>query len=58
MMESEAGLQAIKEMTSQGTPVDIIEGDGDNTVMARPKSQCGKSVVKRLDKNHCVKKHC
>lgn len=33
----------------------IIEGDGDNTLIARLKSQCGLSVVKRLDKNHCVK---
>jgi hypothetical protein len=55
MMESEAGLQAITEMADQGTPIDIIEGDGDNTVIARLKSQCGKSIVKRLDKNHCVK---
>lgn len=55
MMESEAGLLALKEMSSQGTPVEIIEGDGDNTLIARLKSQCGLSVVKRLDKNHCVK---
>lgn len=54
MMESEAGLLALKEMSSQGTPVEIIEGDGDNTLIARLKSQCGLSVVKRLDKNHCV----
>lgn len=27
MMESEIGLLALKEMSSQGTPVEIIEGD-------------------------------
>lgn len=42
-------------MTSEDTPVDIIESDGDNTVIARLQSHCGMSGVKRLDKNHCVK---
>ena len=30
-MISEAGLKAIKFMIQQGTPVEIIERDGDNT---------------------------
>lgn len=34
-MESEAGLQAIKDMIQQGTPVGIIEGDGYNTLVQR-----------------------
>lgn len=38
-MESEAGLQAVQEMANQGTPVQIIEGDGDNTLIARAKNQ-------------------
>jgi phage protein U len=29
--ESEAEIQAIKEMASQGTPVNIIEGYGENS---------------------------
>lgn len=33
-MESEAGLRDIKDMIQQGTPVEIIEGDGDNTLVA------------------------
>lgn len=54
-MESEAGLQAVQEMANQCTPVQIIEGDGDNTLIARAKNQLGVSLTKKLDRNHCVK---
>ena len=54
-MESEAGLQAVQEMAQQGTPVETIEGDGDNTLISRAKSQLGVSLKKKLDKNHCIK---
>eukprot|EP00105_Crassostrea_gigas_P029783 XP_011451830.1 PREDICTED: uncharacterized protein LOC105345397 isoform X2 [Crassostrea gigas] len=54
-MESEAGLQAIKDMIQQGTPVGIIEGDGDNTLVARLERSMGLTVKKKLDKNHCIK---
>lgn len=35
-----------KKLSSQGTPVEKIEGDGDTTLIARPKIECGLSVVK------------
>lgn len=55
-MESEAGLQAIKDMIQQGTPVGIIEGDGYNTLVARLQRSMGLTVKKKnLDKNHCIK---
>lgn len=47
-MESEAGLQAIKDMIQQGTPVGIIEGDGDNTLVARLERSMGLTVKKNL----------
>lgn len=46
-MESEAGLQAIKDMIQQGTPVGIIEGDGDNTLVARLERSMGLTVKKK-----------
>lgn len=36
-MENEAILQAVWEMADQGTPVQIIEDNGDNTLFARAK---------------------
>jgi hypothetical protein len=54
-MESQAGLQALKCMSGQGTPVQVIEGDGDNTVIARAKNELGVAITKKLDKNHCIK---
>lgn len=44
LMEIEAGLLALKEMSSQGTPVEIIEVNWDNTLISRLKSDCGLSV--------------
>ncbi|KAK3100488.1 hypothetical protein FSP39_020887 [Pinctada imbricata] len=41
LMESEAGVEAVKEMNDQGTPIAVIEGDGDNTLIARLKSNLG-----------------
>lgn len=46
-MESEACLQAIKDMIQQGTPVGIIEGDGDNTLVARLERSMGLTVKKK-----------
>ena len=54
-MESQAGLEALKSMSDQGTPVQVIEGDGDNTLIARAKNQLGVTITKKLDKNHCIK---
>ena len=54
-MESTAGIQALKEMISQKTPVEVIEGDGDNTVISRIENEMGVKIKKKLDHNHCVK---
>lgn len=51
MMESKAGLLARNEMSSQGTPVEKIEGDGDNTLIASLQIECGLSVVKDWKKS-------
>ncbi|KAK3085406.1 hypothetical protein FSP39_002859 [Pinctada imbricata] len=42
LMESEAGVEAVKEMNDQGTPIAVIEGDGDNTLIARLKCNLGR----------------
>ncbi|XP_076088707.1 uncharacterized protein LOC143059102 isoform X2 [Mytilus galloprovincialis] len=55
LMESQAGLEAVREMMEQGTPIKTIEGDGDNTLMARIRSELGVNIKKKLDKNHSVK---
>ena len=47
-MESEAGLQAVREMTEQGTPIKVIEGDSDNTLASSLKSNLGLTVNKNL----------
>ena len=54
-MESESGEKAVLELAQAGTPVEIIEGDGDNTLLARLKSKHGISLKKRYDKNHVIK---
>ena len=55
-MESEAGLKAIKEMIQHGTPVEIIEGDGDNTLVARLEKNMGLTVKKSLTGITALKK--
>lgn len=45
-MESEAGLKAIKDMIQQRTPVGIIEGDGNNTLVARLERSMGLTAKK------------
>lgn len=42
--KSEADLQAIKDMIQQGTPVGIIEDDGDHTLVARLERSMGLTV--------------
>lgn len=54
-MESESGEKAILDLAKAGTPVEIIEGDGDNTLLARLKSKHGISLKKKYDKNHVMK---
>lgn len=55
MMESLSSLQGFKELTASGTPVDTIEGDGDNTLISRIKKDLNIEVKKRFDKNHILK---
>lgn len=55
LMESSSGVQGIKELRDSGTPVDILEGDGDNTLVTRIKNDLGITVKKLLDKNHVIK---
>ncbi|XP_056002782.1 uncharacterized protein LOC125661105 [Ostrea edulis] len=54
-MESVSGVQGVKELRDLGTPVEILEGDGDNTLITKLKNDLGITMKKRLDKNHVVK---
>lgn len=54
-MESHVGLAAFKSMSDQGTPVQVIEGDGGNAEISRAKNQLGVTITKKLDKTHCIK---
>lgn len=55
LMESASGVSGVKELNESGTPVEILEGDGDNTLISRLKSELGINMKKRLYKNHIVK---
>ncbi|XP_033759590.1 uncharacterized protein LOC117341838 [Pecten maximus] len=55
LMESVSGVQGIKDLKDSGTPVEILEGDGDNTMISRIKHDLGITMKKRLDRNHVVK---
>lgn len=53
MMESTSGVLGVKELNESGTPVKYLEGDGDNTLIARLRSDL--NMKKRFDRNHIVK---
>lgn len=53
IMESTSGVQGAKELNESGTPVKYLEGDGDNTLIARLRSDL--NMKKRFDRNHIVK---
>lgn len=53
MMESTSGVQGAKELNESGTTVKYLEGDGDNTLIARLRSDL--NMKKRFDRNHIVK---
>ena len=55
MTKSAIGLQAVKEMTVQGTKVQTIDGDSDNSLIAHAKTQWGISLTKKLQSYHSVK---
>ena len=35
LLESVSGEKGVKELAVEGTPVEYLEGDGDNTLIAR-----------------------
>lgn len=55
LMESVSGERGVCELHKDGTPVEVIEGDGDNTMIARLKSKSNISLKKKFDRNHIVK---
>jgi hypothetical protein len=54
-MEATTGVQGVRELHQEGTPVEYLEGDGDNTIMSKIKSDLNINMKKRFDKNHVVK---
>lgn len=54
-MECKSGVQGIRELAEKGTPVEILEGDGNTTMLAYVKSDLNLSLRKRYDRNNVVK---
>lgn len=56
-MESVSGVSGEKELNENGTPVEILEGDEDNTctMISSLRRELGINMKKCLDKNHVVK---
>jgi hypothetical protein len=54
-MECKSGVQGIKELSEEGTPVEVLDGDGDTTMLAHIKSDLNMTLKKRYDRNHIVK---
>jgi len=54
-MESSSGVNGVKELKESGTPIEIFEGDGDNTLISRLNNDLNMTVQKRFDRNHVVK---
>lgn len=46
-MEGTSGIQAITEMMSQMTPVEVIESDEDNTLISRIENELGVRFKKK-----------
>lgn len=46
LMESTGELMGVKELAAKGTPIECIEGDGDNTLIARIKTELNISLKK------------
>lgn len=55
LMECKSGVQGVKELSEEGTPVEVIEGDGDNTMLAHIKTDLDITLKKKFDRNHVVK---
>lgn len=50
LMESASGVSGVKKLNESGTPVEILEEDGDNTMISRLKSELGINMKKPLIK--------
>ena len=53
-MEGAAAVQGVQEFSASGTPVEIIEGDGDNTMMARIQQELNLNLKKKFGQNHML----
>ena len=50
-MESARGILGVTDLRESGPPVEIIEGDGDNTTISRLRSDLGMCVKIHVVKN-------
>lgn len=55
LMESVSGEKGVVQLAEEGTPVEYLEGDGDNTLIARLRNNRNIDMKKRFDRNHVVK---
>ena len=55
LMESVSGEKGVVQLADEGTPVEYLEGDGDNTLIARLRNNRNIHMKKRYDRNHVVK---
>ncbi|KAH3782369.1 hypothetical protein DPMN_160284 [Dreissena polymorpha] len=49
---SVSGEKGLKELIEEGTPVEILEGDGDNNLVFRVKRNLNLTLQKLFDKSH------
>lgn len=47
-MESTGRLNCVKNLAAQGTPIECLEGDGDNTLISRIKNELNISLKKKV----------
>lgn len=45
-MECKSGVHGIKELSDEGTPVEVLEGDGDTTMLAHIKTDLNRTLKK------------
>lgn len=55
LMECKSGVQGIRELAEEGTPVEILVEDGDTTMLVHVKLDLNLSLKKRYDRNHVLK---
>lgn len=54
-MEATSGVKGVQELLVEGTLVEYLKGDGDNTLISRIETDLSVTMKKRFDKNHVVK---